>query len=234
MKKLITLSIIVFFLMSCEDETLQGSLLNDSIVVNTYIEPENNATCTGLNTGNNTIEVVMSWNPFTTGDDTNVIYTVTIVNILTDASQVLTTVGENTVVASLATGESYNWYVTATSIDGQNVTGETWQFETPFDATSNHAPYPALMLTPDNNSSGNATNVNLTWDGSDPDSGESSSLTFNIYLGTTNPPALLAPNISTEQLSVTLNPSTTYFWSVKSIDVNGNASFSEVWSFSTN
>ena len=63
------------------------------------------------------------------------------------------------------------------------------------------------------------------WSGNDPDTGETATLTYDLYLGITNPPVLHTTAITTMNSTVSLSVGT-YYWSVKSNDVNGNASYS--------
>ena len=79
-------------------------------------------------------------------------------------------------------------------------------------------------------SEGKAT---FTWDGSDPDSGDT--LTYTVYVdkvdGKQTPTSALS-NLSSETVDVELEAATTYYWRVKTSD-GTNASYSIVYSFKT-
>ncbi|MGI8906176.1 MAG: family 10 glycosylhydrolase [Candidatus Sumerlaeaceae bacterium] len=66
----------------------------------------------------------------------------------------------------------------------------------------------------------------LTWN---PAAGADS---YNFYLGTSNPPPFVSNLISTQAEAANLNPGTTYYWRVDSVNVMGETS-GTVYSFST-
>ena len=79
-------------------------------------------------------------------------------------------------------------------------------------------------------SEGKAT---FTWDGSDPDSGDT--LTYTVYVDTVDgkqTPTSALSNLSSETVDVELEAATTYYWRVKTSD-GTNASYSIIYSFKT-
>lgn len=70
-----------------------------------------------------------------------------------------------------------------------------------------------------------------SWICSDP---ENDLLTYDVYFGTTNPPAIVSLGLSEQSYNCgQLNFSTTYFWKVIAHDNQNNSSESPVWSFTT-
>lgn len=73
--------------------------------------------------------------------------------------------------------------------------------------------------------------TNLSWSGSDP---EGDALSYNIYIGTNNPPTtLIANSISDTTLPVILDYASTYYWRVTVTDSYGDSTQGSIWSFIT-
>ncbi len=86
--------------------------------------------------------------------------------------------------------------------------------------------------SPPNGSTGQLSSLILSWSCGDPDG---DFLTFDIYFGTTNPPAFM---VSAGQSDTTcarndLSRFTTYFWRVVAKDALGDSTSGPVWSFTT-
>ncbi|MFK5855085.1 MAG: FISUMP domain-containing protein [Bacteroidota bacterium] len=91
------------------------------------------------------------------------------------------------------------------------------------------APEQASNPSPADASTDQAVNSTLSWTCSDP---QSDPLTYDVYFGETNPPALVA----SEQSATTYDPSilnysTTYYWKIVSHDDQSNSTEGVVWSF---
>ena len=75
--------------------------------------------------------------------------------------------------------------------------------------------------------------LTFTWEGTDPDSGDT--LSYTVYVdkvdGKQTPTSALT-NLSAQTADVELDAATTYYWRVKSSD-GTNASYSIVYSFKT-
>jgi hypothetical protein len=100
---------------------------------------------------------------------------------------------------------------------------------------SNYAPFPADLKTPTSGSTVARTDgkVTFTWDGSDPDSGDT--LTYTLYVDTTDgkqTPPTAQTGVSVLTLDVALDAASTYYWRVKSSD-GTNSSYSTIYSFKT-
>jgi hypothetical protein len=78
--------------------------------------------------------------------------------------------------------------------------------------------------------------VTLQWSSTDPEGGP---LTYNIYLGTTNPPELVKSGHTSSTYSVgsgagsDLQQSATYYWKIVAFDQDALSTEGPVWSFNT-
>jgi len=224
MKYLIYLLIICCITSSCSNDT--DNVVFNPLTAADYISPANNAVCEGTLTANQSgIEVILSWNEFST-NPTGITYTIALTNLTTSVSQ--TVVIENGITSTsvvLEPNTAYDWTVTASDTNGQSVTGATEQFHTPYEAITNYAPFPATLNTPVSQATVAAGSIVFDWTGNDADTGETATLTYDLCLGVTNPPILHTADITTMNSTVSLSAGT-YYWYVKSKDVNGNASYS--------
>jgi uncharacterized protein (TIGR02145 family) len=96
---------------------------------------------------------------------------------------------------------------------------------------SNQAPSIPFDPQPADGATDNVINPSLSWSCTDP---ENDPLTFDVYFGTENPPAMVA----TAQTEVTFGPgllahSTAYYWKIVSHDNHSNSAESPVWTFTT-
>jgi len=117
----------------------------------------------------------------------------------------------------------YHWQIVARDPQGATTPGPIWTFTT----KANSAPYAPSNPQPPTGGIGSASPV-LTWKGSDVDV---QPLTYDVYLGTTSPPPLVATALPDPSFSPPLlQPGVTYYWSVSAFDgflhTNG-----PVWSF---
>ncbi|NQY05486.1 MAG: hypothetical protein HRT68_04585 [Flavobacteriaceae bacterium] len=203
---------------------------NTAPVASSYTSPNNNETCTGTETSPTTIQVSFSWTAFQDAEDSTLDYTLTITNQSTNAVAETIQTTSTSGTANLEKGVTYSWTVRATDSEGLSATGSVWQFQTPFDATSNYAPFPATMISPTNGEVLTSNNVTLSWQGNDPDVGETALLVYDVYLGNTNPPTIVSTDQTAETYDTTLT-SGIYFWRIISKDLNGNESESQIRQF---
>ena len=224
MKNLIYLFIVLCITCSCSDDS--DDVVFNALTAADYISPANNAVCEGtLTVDQSGIEVLLSWNEFSE-NPTGITYSIVLTNLTAGTSE--TIMIENGVTSTsivLEPNTAYEWVVTASDSSGQSVTGATGQFHTPYEATTNYAPFPATLNVPTSQAILAAGNVVFDWSGNDPDTGETATLTYDLYLGAANPPVLHTAAIATVNSTVNLTAGT-YYWFVKSKDVNGNASYS--------
>ena len=91
------------------------------------------------------------------------------------------------------------------------------------------SPAPFVLLSPGNGASGQGTSGTLSWQAS------SGAGQYDVYLGTANPPAIIAANQSATTFSYSgLANNTTYFWKVIAKNAGGSTTASgSPWSFTT-
>ena len=138
---------------------------------------------------------------------------------------------------TLATDVSYSWKVVSKANDTSDTTSsDTWQFYLAGDGQENYAPFPATILSPTSGAAVDPSNglVTVSWEGNDPDEGDS--LTYTIYFdeidGLQDPQTANA-NITETSLEVEVESGTTYYWRVKTSD-GTSSSFTLVYSFIVN
>ena len=233
-KNLIVALGVMVTIIGCSNDNSSDEI---ALVAADYLTPANNSICEGTVLPNDEgIEVFFSWNPFTSDAGASINYTINLTDMGTNEVQTIQVInGTTNATVTLKPNTVYNWEVTATNAQGTTVTGATGQFQTPHEAVSNYAPFPANLLQPQNEGtvSATASTMAFDWEGNDPDAGESVSLKYELYLGTTTNPTVVANNLTSSEATVnySLTGGTTYYWKVKSVDVNGNASYSQLWSF---
>lgn len=96
----------------------------------------------------------------------------------------------------------------------------------------NQPPYTPSAPDPSNGQSNVFINAILSWIGGDPDVGDT--VTYDVYFGTTNPPA----KVATGQSGTSFNPglmsvSTQYYWKIVAFDNHAASTAGPVWSFTT-
>ena len=230
MKKILYIFSLVLFVFSCTDDA--DDVVFTNLIIGDYITPANNSICEGVfSVDQNSVDVILSWNVFSNNNPTDITYTVVLTNLDLDTSEtIILNNGVANTTVTLEVNTVYEWTVTATNTAGDSVTGATGQFHTPYEALTNYAPFPATLNAPQNDVVLTAGTIDFMWTGNDPDTGETTTLVYDLYLGTVNPPTQHTAGITNQNVSVALTAGT-YYWSVKSIDVNGNASYSTVKSF---
>jgi hypothetical protein len=98
-----------------------------------------------------------------------------------------------------------NWYLTGGSIPNSS----------------------AINPVPEDGAKSVAIDTDLSW------TAGIGAVSYNVYLGTEMPPALLGSVEGTSIPAGTLEYGTTYYWSVDAVDENGNVLPSDTWSFTT-
>lgn len=127
---------------------------------------------------------------------------------------------ENTYELQNITGnQKYYWKIVAKDSYGNEITGSLWNFTTDFFAPE--AIYPIY------NEQNAAWFPKLTWN-----SNNTGNITYDLYLGTSNNPELLASNLTdTTYHSDRLTKEQTYYWKVIAKKEDGTTSESPIWSF---
>jgi hypothetical protein len=131
---------------------------------------------------------------------------------------------------TLAYSTYYYWKIVAWDNHGLSTEGPLWHFTTIY--IPNRPPYAPHSPSPANESTDVSVNIDLSWVGGDPDSGDF--VTYDIYFGTTFPLTKILSNISgTSHTLHNLSYSTKYYWKIIAWDNHQNTNTSPVWSFAT-
>jgi len=122
---------------------------------------------------------------------------------------------------------TYYWYVTVKD-------GIYTNYSPVFHFTTEENLPPYKPNNPD--PSDGATNVPITkilkWSGGDPNTGDK--VTYDIYLGTSSPPPLVAEDLTFTAFDPDiLETSTKYYWQVDAKDSQGLTNLGPIWSFTT-
>ncbi len=125
---------------------------------------------------------------------------------------------------------TYYWKIVAWDNHGASSVGPVWDFTTENEV--NNPPYIPSDPQPENHATAVDVNTNLSWNGGDPDSGDT--VTYDICLGTTNPP----PKIVSNQTGTSYDPGTmeyltVYYWRIISWDNHGASTQGSIWDFTT-
>ena len=141
--------------------------------------PENNEICyEGEVVNESNSAVTFSWD---TSSDTSS-YDLQITNQETNETQTEGGITSTSKVVTLATDVSYSWKVVSKANDTSDTTNsDTWQFYLAGDGQENYAPFPATIISPTSGAAvdSNGGKVILSWEGNDPDEGDS--LTYTVY-----------------------------------------------------
>jgi len=196
--------------------------------------PENNEVCyEGEAVDASNSAVTFSWDASSDTDS----YDLQITNQETNQIQTESGITATSKAVTLATDVSYSWKVVSKANDTNDTTSsDTWQFYLAGDGQENYAPFPATIISPISGAAVDASNglVTLSWEGNDPDEGDS--LTYTIYFDEVDglqDPQTANTNITETSLEVEVESGTTYYWRVKTSD-GTSSSFTLVYSFIIN
>ena len=196
--------------------------------------PENNEVCyEGEAVDASNSAVTFSWDASSDTDN----YDLQITNQETNQIQTESGITATSKAVTLATDVSYSWKVVSKANDTSDTTdSDTWQFYLAGDGQENYAPFPATIISPTSGAAVDASNglVTLSWEGNDPDEGDS--LTYTIYFDEVDglqDPQTVNTNITETSLEVEVESGTTYYWRVKTSD-GTSSSFTLIYSFVVN
>ena len=200
----------------------------------TLTAPANNKTCeTGTSVTATQSEVTFTWGA---SANTNT-YDLKITNLDNNSVTNKTGLTSTSTKVTLVKGLPYSWNITSRATGTQSTAvSDTWKFYLAGVGVANYAPFPADLKTPASGSTitrDGDGKVAFTWDGSDPDTGDT--LKYTLYVDTTDgkqTPATALSNLTAKTASVALEAATTYYWRVKTSD-GTNSSYSIVYSFKT-
>lgn len=219
-----------FLLFSCgSDDTPTQETKNTAPSIPALLSPANATLCTG-----NVVD--LEWNASIDAENNSIIYQL---QIATDNqfTQIVKT-AEGAAIGQTVTlnkGTAYYWRVKAT--DNKNASGNysaTYSFYTEATAVANHLPFLPQLLQPEINAFINSGTVNLKWSATDVDTNDI--LTYDVYLGTANPPLTkVGNNLTTTSLAQnSLQAATNYYWRVVVKDNKGGETVGQIWQFKTN
>jgi len=97
----------------------------------------------------------------------------------------------------------------------------------------NHPPYEPSDPYPEDGTTGAGLNVDLSWTGGDPDTGDT--VTYDVYFDMVTPPTTM---VSNDQTETTYDPGslaqdTTFYWQIIAWDNHGESTAGDIWSFTT-
>lgn len=134
----------------------------------------------------------------------------------------------------LERGKQYSWWVNSLSDQKETVgKSEIWTFYLEGLQNSSHFPFPAKLISPENNAQVSLENgaFTLLWEGVDLDD---DIISYDIYIGTDpDELQLRVENHTTNSISANLMADQIYYWKVTTRDDEGNVSNSLVGSFRT-
>jgi hypothetical protein len=136
---------------------------------------------------------------------------------------------------TLANNTLYHWKIIAEDDQSGLTAGPVWSFTT---VELNVPPATPSNPDPADGAVDVSAGADLGWDGGDPNTGDT--VTYDIYLGTTNPPAYFdtTPSYSSSQTAITYDPGalssdTPYYWQIVARDGSAATATGPVWSFTT-
>jgi len=191
--------------------------------------PAQNSECTtGVEVSPTTSRVEFRWQAAVNADT----YQVEVTNLNTNSTQVSAT-SATTIPIVLEKGQPYSWIVISKNNEsGELATSQSWLFYNAGSETT-YAPFPAQILAPISGATVKPDangEILLRWMGADVDSDIDS---FEVFLDSTSPPTSSQGilGFNEQELAVTLDPATVYFWKVITTDREGNQSDSGIFSF---
>lgn len=222
MKRYLFLSLVM--LMACKKEVIpdpEAALL---------IAPENNDNCnTAVVVSDQQSQVNFVWQEAYHTDE----YELVVRDILTNVDQKKRSIRLFSSMV-LDRGKQYSWWINSKSEQTENVTqSKVWTFYLEGLSISNHFPFPAKLLSPENNEQISLENgaFTLRWEAVDLDNDIES---YDVYLGADPDDLnLAAKGLTTTTVSVELIPDRYYYWKVTAKDQQGNVSHSTVVVFRT-
>ncbi len=130
----------------------------------------------------------------------------------------------------LSYSTTYYWKIVSWDNRGASTQGPLWIFTTT--GVPNNPPYIPNAPSPLNHEVGVNINADLSWNGGDPDPGDT--VLYDIYFGTISPPVKIVGNQSGTFFDPgILNYETTYYWKIIAWDNHGASSAGPIWDFTT-
>jgi len=216
--------VLLLILVACKKEVIPDP---ESVLL---LAPENNNNCTtAIRVSDQQSQVNFSWQESLHTDE----YELVVRNILTNVDQKKLTLRFSSSIV-LENGKQYSWWVNSKSFQTENIAkSQVWTFYIEGIPTSSHFPFPAKLLSPENNTQVSLENgvLTLRWEAVDLDNDV---VDYDVYLGPDPDDLELAlENLTTNSISATLIPDRYYYWKVATRDKQGNISNSDIGVFRT-
>jgi parallel beta-helix repeat protein len=129
---------------------------------------------------------------------------------------------------TLSYGTTYYWQIVATDDHGAVTSGPIWDFTT--GTAPNNPPDEPSDPNPADHASDQSIEVDLSWTGGDPDTGDT--VSYDVYFGTSSSPSKVEDDQSgTTYDPGTLSYGTTYYWQIVATDNHGASTSGPVWDF---
>ncbi|WP_109301669.1 hypothetical protein [Aquimarina sp. AU474] len=214
-------------LTSCSGDDNRPSLItiNEAPGVPALIFPINNLICTS-------VDLEFSWNGVMDNEGDSVRYVIDIARDSDFNNIVFTVTTAGTSSAfTLEKGIRYYWRLRAIdSEDNASSYSPTQSFFTEPEAGTNTIPTAPQLISPMQGERISGSTITLDWNATD---SEDDALSYDLYLGDTNPPVLFSDNINVSTFDVTVSPGTVYYWRVVIKDTQQSAAIGQVWNFRT-
>lgn len=228
MKNIIYLSIVGLLFLSCSSGGEDSAPENTAPTTPTLVTPTDNKLCVDNSVG-------LQWNASTDVEKDAITYQVQVAKdnqFVQVAKNLEGTATSQTIVLDKNT--AYYWRVKATDSKGLSSDySVTSKFYTSGEAVINHLPFAPNLLSPDMNAVLTTATATLKWYASDVDATDV--LTYDVYLGTANPPTeKVGADLTSMTLDVPVTVSKEYFWKVVVKDNKGGETIGQVWKFKTN
>ena len=216
--------ILLLMLVACKKEVIPDP---EPVLL---LGPENNNICTtAVRVSDQQSQVNFSWQESLYTDE----YELVVRDILTNVDKKKLTLRLSSSIV-LESGKQYSWWVNSKSLQTDNISkSQVWTFYIEGPPTSFHFPFPAKLLSPENNAQVSLENgiLILRWEAIDLDN---DIVGYDLYLGSDPDDLELAEeNLTSNSISATLIPDRYYYWKVATRDQQGNVSHSDISVFKT-
>ncbi len=220
------LAILLLISMACSKDGPEPDIASNPVPVKLEFPLKNSECTSGIDQGSAKTRIEFRW-----GAADNDSYEVVVENLLTNQINNANTT-TNMVEMLLDKNTPYQWHVISKVSGSEKVTeSESWKFYSAGEGISNYAPFPAELISPKEGAQFEIEEQQMTlvWESKDIDD---TSLVYDVYVGTQNPPQeLVATDITETNFDISLDIGSKVYWSVKSRDDSGNSSRSKVGSF---
>ncbi|WP_394748204.1 hypothetical protein [Spongiimicrobium salis] len=226
------LVLLVFIGLSCSGDSEETPSLPPTTptipAAASLVFPENNTECNeGIIRSATESTVNFRWEAAENADS----YQVNLRDLRTEEVRLLNSTTTNLDITILR-GNPYAWSVISRSNSNSATTeSEVFQFYNAGEPLANFTPFPAEAIHPRIGSSLPQGSIGLEWNASDIDNDISS---YRVFLSTENPPTTQIAETTASTTSITINTPGVYFWTITTMDSQGNASQSQSFQFRIN